>query len=132
MLVFLCLALTPQGSGPLVAMPMVFQSTSTQAFDWLNASPGKKSSLRPTAKRNRLAEQQSHWLRPSVGVASSYAATSCVQCSELSEDFGATTHARRINLNCVALLMINYTITKQTTYQINVADSGRIHTLLAQ
>ena len=108
-------------------------SASDQQCDWLKPSPGQQSLQEPSAKHRRLAQKQPDWLCPAVGHdGSSSAPEVSVQCSEFSTASEASAHVRHIHLDMVSLLMINSYISKQSSYQVNGADSVRIRTRLSQ
>ena len=108
-------------------------SASDQQCDWLQPSPVQQSFQKPSAKRRRIAQTEPDWLRPAVGNdGSSSAPEVSVQCSESSTASEASAHVRHIHLDMVSLLMINSFSSKQTSYQVNGADSVRIRKRLSQ
>ena len=122
----------PDWLNPFPGRPSA-SSESDQQCDWLKPSPGHQSLQEPSAKHRRIAEKQPDWLRPAVGRdGSSSAPEVSVQRSEFSTASEASANVRQIHLNMVSLLMINSHISKQTNYQVNGADSGRIHKRLSQ
>ena len=90
---------------------------------WLSPAPGRIVSELPQAKRGPTTKPKAwHWLCPPVG----REATSWINVQR------SASQARRIHLDLVSLLMIDSKTEKQTNYQINGAESGRIRKLLSR